>query len=345
MGEAERVGAAVALHHHAVQAEQDGAVVAARVHPLAQPVERRAGEQVAEAGGDGGGEDLAQEVAHQLERALAGLERDVAGEAVGHHHVHRAGGDVVALDEAVELRADVALAQDLGGQAQALVALQLLRADVEQAEGGRGQAEHGAGEDLAHDGELDQVARVALHVGAEVEHHHVAARRGADGGERRPVDLRQRLDHDLGQRHQRAGVAGGDHAGRLARRHGVDRQAHGAVPALPQRGGGLHVGGDGVGRVAQAAQPRGALAQRQHAAEPGLVADEQEARLGMALGRELQPVQHDVGRVVAPHGVDGQGEALRHAQSSSRRMRGARSGQVRTAAFSASPAGTTSRPS
>jgi hypothetical protein len=67
-----------------------------------------------------------------------------------------------------------------------------------------------------------------------------------------------------------------------------------------------------VRRVAEAAQPRGALAQRQHPAEARLVADEQEARFGVAFGGEFQPVQHDLGRVVAPHGVDGQGEALRH---------------------------------
>ena len=102
----------------------------------------------------------------------------------------------------------VAAAQRLGGLAQPVVALLLLGADVEQADGGRGQSEHGAGEHVAHHRELDQVAGVALHVGAEVEHHHVAARRRADRGHRRAVDAGQRLEDDLGERQQRAGVAG-----------------------------------------------------------------------------------------------------------------------------------------
>ncbi len=113
---------------------------------------------------------------------------------------------------------------------------------------GRGEPEHGACEHVAHHGELDQVARVALHVGAEVEQHHVAARRGADRRHGRPVDAGQRLDDDLGERQQRAGVAGGDHAGCLAAGHRVDRDAHrGAADA--QRGGGLDVVADGLGGV------------------------------------------------------------------------------------------------
>ena len=249
MGEALGVGAAVRLHHHAVQPQHHRAVVAARVEPLAQPIERGPQQQIGDLRGEAAAEHLAQQVADQLQRALAGLQRDVAGEAVGDHHVGGAGGDVVALDEADELRRDVAGAQRLGGQAQRVVALQFLGADVQQADGRRGQPEHGAREHVAHHGELDQVARVALHVGAEVQHHHVAARRGADRGHRRAVDAGQRLDDDLGERQQRAGVAGGDHAGRLAAGDGVDRDAHRGA-AHPQRGGRLHVVADRLGGVA-----------------------------------------------------------------------------------------------
>ena len=182
MGEAFGVGAAMRLHHHTIQPQHHRAVVAPRIEPFAQPIQRRAQQQIGQPGGEAAAEHLAQQVADQLQRALAGLQRDVAGEAVGHHHVGGAGGDVVALDEAVELRGDMAGAQRLGGAPQRVVALQLLGADIQQADGRRGQAKHGAGEHVAHDGELDQVAGVALHVGAEVQHHHVAARRGADGG-------------------------------------------------------------------------------------------------------------------------------------------------------------------
>ncbi len=46
------------------------------------------------------------------------------------------------------------------------MALAFLGADVEQSVGRLLDAEHRAGEDVAHDREFDQVARVALHVGA-----------------------------------------------------------------------------------------------------------------------------------------------------------------------------------
>ena len=41
IGEAERIGAAVALDHNAVQAEEHRAVVAPRIEPLAEQLERR----------------------------------------------------------------------------------------------------------------------------------------------------------------------------------------------------------------------------------------------------------------------------------------------------------------
>ena len=48
MGEALRIGAAMRLHHHAVQPEHHRAVVAARIEPLAQPVQARPGQQIAD---------------------------------------------------------------------------------------------------------------------------------------------------------------------------------------------------------------------------------------------------------------------------------------------------------
>ncbi len=47
-GKAFGVGAAVALDDDAVEAEKHPAIGAARIHALAQPTERRAGEQIAD---------------------------------------------------------------------------------------------------------------------------------------------------------------------------------------------------------------------------------------------------------------------------------------------------------
>ena len=87
-------------------------------------------------------------VGDELGRALPGLERDIAGEAVGDDHVDPVGGDVPALDEAdiVELGA-LGLRRDALGRLLELgAALVLLGADVEQARraaaSGRGRCGH-----------------------------------------------------------------------------------------------------------------------------------------------------------------------------------------------------------
>ena len=61
VGEADRVGAAMALHDDAVEPEQDGAVVAARIGPAADLLQRVARHEVAEPGDPRGPERAAQE--------------------------------------------------------------------------------------------------------------------------------------------------------------------------------------------------------------------------------------------------------------------------------------------
>jgi len=97
---------------------------------------------------------------------------------------------VVALNEALKLWRDMAGAQNLRGLAQRVVALHVLRADIQQADRRRGQPQHGAGEHVAHHGEFHKVARVAHHIRAEIEHHHVATGRRPDRGHGRAVDAR-----------------------------------------------------------------------------------------------------------------------------------------------------------
>ena len=76
--------------------------------------------------------------------------------------------------------------------------------------------------------------------------------------------------------------------------------------------------------------------------EPRFVTDQQEAGAGVAHGGDLQALQHHERRVVATHGVDRQrvGRCQREETGHAASAR-----QARTAPFSASPAGTTSRPS
>ena len=117
-GEALGVGAAMALDDDAVEAEEDAAVGFARIHLLAQRLERRARQQIAEPRRPGAVHGAAQILRELARGAFRGLERDIAGEAFGHHHVDRALADIVAFDEAVivEMR-EMAIAQNAPGLA------------------------------------------------------------------------------------------------------------------------------------------------------------------------------------------------------------------------------------
>jgi hypothetical protein len=144
----------------------------------------------------------------------------------------------------------------------------------------------------------------------------------------------------------RTGIAGTDHAGGLVGGDRVDGDPHrGAAQA--QCGGRLHVVADHVGRVAHRAGAGGALAPAQERGDPRLIADQQEARLGMADRRQFEPIDDRLGRMVAAHRVHRQREALAR-QMLAHRASGphvAIERQTRTAPFRALPAPMTSRPS
>src|SRR3546814_18450771 len=80
IGEAQRIGAAVALHRTPVQAQEHGVVVAARIDALAQLLHRRTRQHKAEAGEQreaAGGEAV---LVCSLEEASGGVSSPVAGE-------------------------------------------------------------------------------------------------------------------------------------------------------------------------------------------------------------------------------------------------------------------------
>ena len=108
-GKAQRVGAAMAFHHHAVQAQKNAAIGGARIELAAQRVQRAATRSSAPSLPTAASASARWRriVRHQLGGAFGGLERDIAGEAVGHHHIHRAFGDVVAFDKAVKCHRQV----------------------------------------------------------------------------------------------------------------------------------------------------------------------------------------------------------------------------------------------
>ena len=103
---------------------------------------------------------------------LGGLERDIAGEALGNDDVDRALADIVAFDKAVivEMR-ELTFAQDAAGLAHRFEALDLLDPDIEQADGRPLDVEQHARHGAAHGGEIDQMRLVGADRGSDVEHH------------------------------------------------------------------------------------------------------------------------------------------------------------------------------
>ena len=86
---------------------------------------------VAELAQHGAAEFLAHGIGDQARRALHRLQSDIAGKAIGNHHIHFIRKNVVALDETHVV--DIAGRQQIVRRLHDVVALDLLRADVEQA--------------------------------------------------------------------------------------------------------------------------------------------------------------------------------------------------------------------
>ena len=128
---------AVALDRNAAETEEHRAVIAARVEPRRQFLQGAAGKQIADAAPTANaGTRRAANSLNSLAVPFDRLQRDVAGKAVGDDHVDRARGDVVALDKAVEAdRRSCRRAAGRWPRAHRVVALEILRADIEQADG------------------------------------------------------------------------------------------------------------------------------------------------------------------------------------------------------------------
>jgi hypothetical protein len=116
------------------------------------------------------------------------------------------------------------------------VSLRVFLTDVEQADSRIGDAEHVARDDRAHGGELRELQRRRLRVGAEIEDVCVAAVSGRhrrhDGS---AFDGSHGLQDEVRHRRERTGIAGTDHGARPTVFHEVDGDAHRGVLAAADR--------------------------------------------------------------------------------------------------------------
>ncbi len=112
------------------------------------------------------------------------------------------------------------------------------------------------------------------------------------------------LQHELRHRHQRAGVAGGNDAGRLAAGDRVDRPAHARVAPGPQGGRGPIAAADhlqGIANLDLVLEPAEPAEQRFDLAG---AAEHQKADVGEAFAGTLQPLDHHPRRLIPAHRVD-----------------------------------------
>src|SRR5262249_2995367 len=157
--------------------------------------------------------------------AFGDFERDVADEAVADDHVATAVVEIAAFDVADEV--DRQLLEQREHFFRQLVALALFFADGEQADAGLRLLEDATVIDVAHDGELGEIGRFAVDVGADVDDDGGGTVRSRkDAGERRTIDTGERTEDDLGGGHACAGVAGGNEAGGFAVTDEAQTDAH-----------------------------------------------------------------------------------------------------------------------
>ena len=119
--------------------------------------------------------------------------------------------DIVALDEAEIVDAvEVGLAEQPAGFLDLFLALDLLDADIEQADRRALDLEQRARHGAAHQGEIHQLLRVGADRRADIEHDALALQRRPDRRDRRALDIGHGAQAELRHRHQRAGIAGRD---------------------------------------------------------------------------------------------------------------------------------------
>src|SRR5207302_1731532 len=127
------------------------------------------GQNVADLSLNGLAQFLSEHGGKRFDQAFAQLERDVAGEAIADNDVDFTFENVPAfhVTDKVQRRQLEGL-ERLFGQ---LVSLCVLFADGQQTNARPANAEDGAGINITHDGELLEVVRLAVDVGANVEEY------------------------------------------------------------------------------------------------------------------------------------------------------------------------------
>ena len=246
---------------------------------------------------------------HQRVHALGGLEDDVADEAVADSDIELAAENIMAFHVADEVHA--ALLQVGVGGAGELVALVFLGADADDADSGlRACAEDLLGVGGAHDRELREPRRVAVHVGAGIDDDgRLCDTRGEDGRYHGAVDALDAAQAEEGGGGESAGVPGGHGRLGLALLHQFHADGERVVLLAADGGGWRLVHRDhfvGIDESKRRAKLAPALLQFAH--DIGLAADHDDllkaGNLSPALRGHHASADYLARRLVAAHDVN-----------------------------------------
>src|SRR5690606_14738283 len=191
------VSAAMALYDKAIQAKKERTIGCTRIELARKHLEGAARENISNARQKRTRHRLTQIINHEPRRALRRLEGDIAGITIRHHNIDRALGDIVTFDETVKLAGEMRFAQHLRSALHILCTLDLFLTNIEKADCRLLQTEEDARKGLAHRGELHELMLVSPHCCTKIKRHAFATRRRPDGGERRALHIRDRLEDDL----------------------------------------------------------------------------------------------------------------------------------------------------
>src|ERR1700687_867373 len=244
-------------------------------------------------------------VTHALEDELGGafrgLDQDVAAEAVGDHDIGLSFEDVLALDVADEIDAWQRPKQGFASLNQ-LVALAGFLPIAEERHPWRLEAHQLLGIDAPHQRVLDEVLRLGIGVGADIEEEAVFSASGRDNrADRRPVDAGDAVQAEERRRHDRSAVPRAHEAAGPAVLDHLDAADDGRRLLAANRLRRMFVHGDHLGRILDLGPFPGA---RRGERGVHLLLDADEDHLDAQLAMRLDAAGHHLfGGEITAHGV------------------------------------------
>src|SRR6185312_75345 len=183
VGDGALAGGTVGFDDGAIEAQNYGAAVHFRVHAFLHFFQTALGKFRAQHSNGRCGQLLLENAADGVAEAFGSFENNVAGETVSHDDIHGVIEQIKSFDVTDEIQ--IELAAQFRRSASKVGALGLFGTVAQNANARFGNAQECLRIDVAHDGELRQMQRLANVVGARIEQHEIlCARRHArgDGG-------------------------------------------------------------------------------------------------------------------------------------------------------------------